>query len=99
MSTEPREPRVQALEQLTALLTLLRGQPAVEQMAPLVELGEQLHRAIASFHMEAIRFRMYTLGRQLAQAGSLVPPEGLELYDGIRSSLEAAGFQTRSITS
>jgi hypothetical protein len=91
------EHRVRAREQLAQLLTLLRTRAGHEEVVPLIELGEQLDRAIASFHMEGIRFRMFTLGR-LLHGSQAVPEEARSLYDGIRTSLEAAGFHTRSIT-
>jgi hypothetical protein len=40
---------------------------------------------------------MFTLGR-LLHGSQAVPEEARSLYDGIRTSLEAAGFHTRSIT-
>ncbi len=61
------------------------------------DLGD-LDRAIAAFHMEAIRFRMFTLGRLLSDPSLQVPEQAKALFDGIRHSLEEAGFQTRSIT-
>jgi hypothetical protein len=97
-SGSPADHRRRAQEQLAELLSLLRRQAAPELVAPLLTLGEQLDRAITSFHMEAIRFRMFTLGRELHREELPLPPESRRLYDAIRASLEAAGFQTRSIT-
>jgi hypothetical protein len=93
------ENRIRAQQQLANLLELLRAQPPGPDMAALVEIAEQLDRAIGSFHMEAIRFRMYTLGRMLAAPPVPIPADARTLYDAIRASLEAAGFHTRSITS
>ncbi len=92
------EHRLRAQQQLANLLELLRQQPDQASVQPMIALAEQLDRAIASFHMEAIRFRMYTLGRQIAHHGSL-PPDARTLYDAITASLESAGFHTRSVPS
>jgi hypothetical protein len=96
MSTENQ---VRAQQQLGNLLELLRAQPDRAALVPLIDLVEQLESAVGSFHMEAIRFRMYTLGRLLAAPPAPLPADARTLYDAIRASLEAAGFQTRSITS
>jgi hypothetical protein len=88
--------RLRARQQLANLLAVLRREPDAAATQPLATLCDELDRAIASFHLEAIRFRMFTLGRTL-QATS-VPPEDATLYDAIRASLREAGFQTRSMT-
>jgi hypothetical protein len=98
MAPMPTDPRLRAQQQLANLLAILRRDPG-GATAELLALGEALDRAIASFHMEAIRFRMYTLERQLAQPGLAVPPEVQTLYAAMRASLEEAGFHTRSVTS
>lgn len=94
MTTEPH--RLRAQQQLANLLDVLRRQPDTSAMHALIELGEQLDRAIAAFHMEAIRFRMYTMGRHMAQQADL-PAEARTLYDAVAASLEAAGFHTKSV--
>ncbi len=91
------EHRLRAQQQLANLLELLRQQPDQADLAPLIAIGEQLDRAITSFHLEAIRLRMYTLGRQLAQRETL-PADTRTLFDAIRASLESAGFHTSSIS-
>jgi hypothetical protein len=96
MTPTPDEARLRARQQLATLLEVLRAQPDTAAIQPLVTLCDDLDRAIASFHLEAIRFRMFTLGRTLQAAP--VPPEAATLYDAVRASLEAAGFQTRSMT-
>ena len=56
---------------------------------------EALRRAVAAFHMEAIRFRMYSVERLLKAS----PDAELQrLFDDLRRELEAAGFHTRSHT-
>lgn len=91
--------REQARARLQTLLETLRALPDPATSAPLIELGEHLDRAIGAFHMEAIRFRMFTLARHLKDPGLLLPPEVHVQYDGVRESLEAAGFHTRSVPS
>lgn len=91
--------RAEAERTLSELLRTLRAQPNREALAPVVELCEQLARSIQAFHLEAIRFRMFTLSRQLHRPELGVPAEALVLFDALRQSLEAAGFQTRSVTS
>lgn len=90
--------RLRAQQQLANLLELLRAEPDRARFAPLIELGEHLERAIASFHMEAIRSRMYSLGRRIGDPETKAPAQAHTLFDAIRVSLEAAGFHTRSIT-
>ena len=88
------ERTTQALATLDALLPALQALPANPTNAQLIEEGEALRRAVAAFHMEAIRFRMYSVDRLLHQAGD--PPEGRRLFEELRHALEAAGFHTRS---
>lgn len=91
--------RVEAERRLGELLCALRGQPDREALAPIVELCEQLERSLQAFHLEAIRFRMFTLSRQLRRPELGVPAEALALFEALGDALEAAGFQTRSVTS
>ena len=85
-----------ALARLDVLLPLLRAQPAWPQKEALVEAAEALRRAVAAFHMEAIRFRMYTVDRLLRLGGD--DRACREAFDALRHELEAAGFHTRSHT-
>ena len=55
-----------------------------------------LRRAVAAFHMEAIRFRMYSVDRLLHRDDS--QPQARQLFEQLRHELEAAGFHTRSHT-
>ena len=89
--------RAQAQARLKTLLETLRALPDPAMSAPLIELGEHLDRAISSFHMEAIRFRMFTLARHLKEPGLSLPEEIHAQYNAVRESLEAAGFHTRSV--
>lgn len=82
-----------ALEKLDALLPKVKALPAGPGTTRLVEEAEALRRAVAAFHMEAIRFRMYNVDRQIAQQNNA---ECLQLFDAVRKALEEAGFHTRS---
>jgi hypothetical protein len=85
-----------ALAKLDELLSLLNGLAVSETRNGLIADAEALRRAVAAFHMEAIRFRMYSVDRDLAQLGN--PPDARAKYDELRQALEAAGFHTRSHT-
>jgi hypothetical protein len=89
------ESRLRAKRRVDDLLALLQKAPGLEGAADLVIEAEGLSRAIDAFHMEGIRFRMYSLDRRLQRvAGSL--PEAHEIFADVRASLETAGFHTRS---
>jgi len=83
-----------SLEKLDTLLPLLKGLPPAPDREQLIEAAEALRRAVAAFHMEAIRFRMFTVDRLLKK----IPEAGpcLVLFEGLRHDLETAGFHTRS---
>jgi hypothetical protein len=82
-----------ALAKLDELIPRLGALPAGEDHSTLIETAEALRRAVAAFHMEAIRFRMYTVDRLLARYGD---SECRRLFDEARHALETAGFHTRS---
>lgn len=88
--------RQAAIEKVVTLLELFRAQPASAEMAHLIELGGHLERAIQAFHLEAIRFRMYSLDRALTAAAPHMPDAARAKFEQIRNDLEAAGFTTRS---
>ena len=83
-----------ALATLDELLQLLQALPAGSHRDQLVADAEALRRAVAAFHMEAIRFRMYSVDRDLAQIGN--PVDARARFEELRHALEAAGFHTRS---
>ena len=85
-----------ALATLDELLASLKRLPAGEHLDRVVADAEALHRAVAAFHMEAIRFRMYSVDRDLRSLGD--DPAVRELYERVRQALEDAGFHTRSHT-
>jgi len=82
-----------ALAKLDELLPILRGQAAGKDTERILEEGEALRRAVAAFHMEAIRFRMHNVERLLKTAGSATQHQA---FDELRHALETAGFHTRS---
>lgn len=82
-----------ALEKLDVLLPALQRLPESPERRQLVEESEALRRAVAAFHMEAIRFRMYSVDRLLKRVGD---SGTTKLFDDLRHLLEAAGFHTRS---
>jgi len=83
-----------ALEKIDVLLPILKARPAAPEREQLIEETEALRRAVAAFHMEAIRFRMHNVDRLLKLTGDDASSrDGLE---HVRQALEAAGFHTRS---
>lgn len=83
-----------ALAKIQTLLPLLHRLPASREQARIVEEAEALQRAVAAFHLEAIRFRIYNVDRALQK---LAPDAAiLAALEDVRHALEAAGFHTRS---
>ena len=94
MSTEDRQA---AQARLNELLTILRGMPAAkDQLSRLLEEAEALSRAIAAFHLEGIRFRIYNVDRLVQHPPVPLPAEATTIVADVRRHLEAAGFHTRS---
>ena len=91
MSTDDRQA---AQLRLSDLMALLRAQPDTQTFAPILEEAEALQRAIAAFHLEGIRFRMYNVDRRLAQVPA--PADAQAIIADVHRHLEAAGFHTRS---
>jgi hypothetical protein len=85
-----------ALAKLDELLPILRNLPAGPATESILEEGDALRRAVAAFHMEAIRFRMHNVDRALKAGGETVPPLARQVFEELRTALEAAGFHTRS---
>jgi hypothetical protein len=86
--------REAAIAHVRHLLELFRQEPDQTHVAELIALAEHLERAVTTFHMEAIRFRMYSLDRALKTAN--LPNAVSDTFGDIRRELEAAGFATRS---
>jgi hypothetical protein len=84
----------ESLAILDRLLPLLETLPAGQERDQLLEEAQALRRAVAAFHMEAIRFRMYSVDRLTRQAGDA--NEIRATFDALREALERAGFHTRS---
>jgi len=82
-----------SLAKLDELLVLLRALPAGPTRDTLVETTEALRRAVAAFHMEAIRFRMHSVDRLLRPLGD---GRANDVFTQVRHELETAGFHTRS---
>ena len=93
MSTDHR---LNAKQEVERLLGMLRNDPSVQQLQGLVAECESLTSAIAAFHIEAIRFRMFNVDRLLSRGGLPVPTGSAEVFASVRRELEAAGFHTRS---
>lgn len=99
MATALDKPGYRALarERIDHLAGLLRGLPQTTSVVSALELAGHLTRAVDAFHMEAIRFRMYTLDRLFASGTLEAPVEAHETLGDIKQALEAAGFHTRSV--
>ena len=90
MAVDHRLEAQSRINQLSALL-----QSSGDRATAVVTECEALSRAIAAFHMEGIRFRIYNVDRLLRADPS--PPAGATaLLEDARKHLEAAGFHTRS---
>lgn len=89
------DPRQDAAAAISRLISLLESHPD-PGTAALVEECEALARAVAAFHMEGIRFRIFNVDRQVSRGGAPIPPGAPVLLEEIRRHLEAAGFHTRS---
>jgi len=93
MSTDDRQA---AQGRVNDLLALLHAAPAQRELSSLIEETEALGRAIAAFHLEGIRFRIYNVDRLVSHGAVPLPPEAATIVAEVRRHLEAAGFHTRS---
>lgn len=93
MSTDERRA---AQSRVNDLLTLLKDAPQQEPLKNLTEEAEALGRAIAAFHLEGIRFRIYNVDRMVMHPPVPLPAEAAAIVADVRRHLEAAGFHTRS---
>lgn len=87
------EKTIPALAKLDELLPKLKALPANPDSDQLIQSAEALRRAVAAFHMEAIRFRMYSVDRLLIRQADA---DCSRLFGEVRQALETAGFHTRS---
>jgi hypothetical protein len=88
--------RAAARSRLNELLSALGSLPPHDHIARLREEAEALDRAIAAFHLEGIRFRMYNVDRLVTHSPVPMPANTPEIVADVRHHLEAAGFHTRS---
>ena len=88
--------RQAAEEQVQALMSTLKRQPASTGLDALLRECEALVVAIRAFHMEGIRFRMFNVDRMMTRGTVAVAPEAGVAFTQAREHLEAAGFHTRS---
>jgi hypothetical protein len=91
-------PRELAAAEVAGLVSILNAVPQTGIVPELVELGGHLERAVRAFHMEAIRFRAYTMRRLIKQHAAELPTEAPALMEGITAALETAGFHTKSVS-
>lgn len=82
-----------ALAKLDELMPKLKALPTNPDSDQLIQSAEALRRAVAAFHMEAIRFRMYSVDRLLIRQADA---DCSRLFGEVRHALEQAGFHTRS---
>ncbi len=87
--------RQAAQDRIADLIRLLQS-TGDSGTAPIVAECEALARAIAAFHMEGIRFRIYNVDRLLRGYTGSAPESAVSLLEEARKHLEAAGFHTRS---
>ena len=73
--TTTLSPRDKAAQDAAALVSYLRTVPSDAVIIELTDLGEHLERAIRAFHMEAIRFRAFTMSRLIKQHHDTLPAE------------------------
>jgi hypothetical protein len=93
MSTDHRQA---AADRIAALMSIAGGLPPHDTRDELMAECASLAQAIRTFHLEAIRFRMFNVDRLLSRGALALPPEAHAAFAGARDALEAAGFHTRS---
>jgi hypothetical protein len=93
MSTDHRS---NAQAKVDNFLAMLRSDANNKQLQPIIEECESLSRAIAAFHLEGIRFRMFNVDRLLSRGTLPIPASAAGIFSEVRRELEAAGFHTRS---
>jgi hypothetical protein len=86
----------QAAESCIQDLVALLKKTGTAEAASIVEECEALARAVAAFHMEGIRFRIYNVDRLLTRHAAELPAKARQIIEEVRRHLEAAGFHTRS---
>lgn len=94
----PAEYRKIARARVTDLAARLDAEGGRARFAEALDLVAHLGHAIDSFHMEAIRFRMFTLERRFGNGEIPASDAARAILNEVKHALEAAGFHTRSIT-
>src|SRR5215217_1348630 len=89
---DERQAAAGRIEELVALLQRQQGSDS----AAIIEECEALARAIAAFHLEGIRFRIYNVDRMVTHPPVPLPADTSAIVGDVRKHLEAAGFHTRS---
>ena len=87
--------REAARTHLVEFLRILRSIPDQHQASKPIYESEQLEKALQAFHMEAIRFRVYSLDRFINDRNSVATAEARQTFGELKKALESAGFQTR----
>jgi len=95
MSTEERQAAQRRLQELLVMLKKMPPQDQ-SQLGRLIDESEALDRAIAAFHLEGIRFRIYNVARMVSHPPVPLPVDAPAIVADVRRHLEAAGFHTRS---
>jgi len=88
--------RQAAEDKLQSLMSEVQAQPPSAARDGFLEECAALRIAIHAFHMEAIRFRMFNVDRQIARGGLTITDSARQSFAEVRTQLEAAGFHTRS---
>jgi hypothetical protein len=83
-----------SLAKLDILIPRLQSLPEGPSRDELLEEAAALRRAVAAFHMEAIRFRFYAVDRLLRTRAD--EASARQAFEELRHELETAGFHTRS---
>jgi hypothetical protein len=96
MAAMSAEHRLAAERRVNDLIAALKALPPHEHLNRMMDEGENLARAIAAFHLEGIRFRMYNVDRMATHSPVALPVEIMTAVADIHRHLEAAGFHTRS---
>jgi len=90
------EHRLAAERRVNDLIDIVRTLPRHDHLTLMMQEAESLARAIAAFHLEGIRFRMYNVDRLATHTPVALPVEVINAVADIHRHLAAAGFHTRS---
>ena len=77
MSAMSTEHRLAAERRVNDLIAVIRALPRHDHLTQMMEEAESLARAIAAFHLEGIRFRMYNVDRMATHTPVALPVEVL----------------------